>query len=280
MAVLVRKVETQRLQQMKMLARPGHRYIEEPALLIDLLGSAACHIRRNAAVDEVENEDHVPFLPLGRMNGRQDQIVLVELRAAGFGAAGIGRVQCQLSQKALAGGVAGGDLLKLVEVSGARRRIIVEALKLLLIPFAHQPELPAPRGADIAQPLDHAAEPRPRHGCGGRRRELRERRGDKPRLCVPLDDVARGARADAGLQLKRAVAGDRIAGVLCPAQDCEDILDMSGFEELEPAIFDERDVAPPKLDLKKVAVMSGGSGASRWWKLGWRLRWPWVKRPG
>jgi hypothetical protein len=31
MAVLVRKVETQRLQQVKMLARPSHRYIEEPA---------------------------------------------------------------------------------------------------------------------------------------------------------------------------------------------------------------------------------------------------------
>ena len=69
-AVLVRKVETQRLQQVKMLARPSHRYIEEPALLVDLLGLGACHIRRNTAVDEVENKDPVPFLPLGRMNGQ------------------------------------------------------------------------------------------------------------------------------------------------------------------------------------------------------------------
>ena len=88
MSVLVRKVEAQRLQQMKMLARSGYRHIKKPALLVDLFGFAACHIRRNTAVDEVENEDRVPFLPLGRMNGRQDQIVLVELRAAGFGAAG------------------------------------------------------------------------------------------------------------------------------------------------------------------------------------------------
>ena len=102
MTVLVRKVETQRLQQMKMLARPGHRHIEEPPLLVDLLEFASCHVGRNAAVDEVENKDRVPFLPLGRMNGRQDQIVFVELRAAGFGAAGIGRVQCQLGQKTLA----------------------------------------------------------------------------------------------------------------------------------------------------------------------------------
>jgi hypothetical protein len=39
------------------------------------------------------------------LNGRQDQIVFVELRAAGLGAAGIGRVQCQL--------VTGGNLLGL-----------------------------------------------------------------------------------------------------------------------------------------------------------------------
>src|SRR5271165_6638050 len=49
MAVLMRKVELPRLQQMKMLARPGHRHIEEPALLVDLLGFAACHIRRDIA---------------------------------------------------------------------------------------------------------------------------------------------------------------------------------------------------------------------------------------
>jgi hypothetical protein len=32
---------------------------------------------------------------------------------------------------------------------------------------------------------------------------------------------------------------------------------MRSFEEFEPAIFDERDIAPPKLDLEKIAVMSG-----------------------
>ena len=74
MAVLVRKVEAQRLQQMKMLARSCHRHIEKPALLVDLLEFAACQIRRNAAVDEVENKDRVPFLSLRRMNGRQDHL--------------------------------------------------------------------------------------------------------------------------------------------------------------------------------------------------------------
>ena len=49
---------------------------------------------------------------------------LVELRAAGLGAAGVGRVQCQLGQKTLAGGIAGGDLLELGRIPGARGRIM------------------------------------------------------------------------------------------------------------------------------------------------------------
>ena len=32
---------------------------------------------------------------------------------------------------------------------------------------------------------------------------------------------------------------------------------MGGFEKFEPAIFNKRDIAPPKLDLEQVAVMSG-----------------------
>src|ERR1700738_4398855 len=59
------------------------------------------------------------------------------------------------------------------------------------------------------------------------------------------------------MQLKRAEPGARTAGVLRPAQDREHILDMGGFEKFEPTIFNERDIAPPKLDLEKVAVMSG-----------------------
>jgi hypothetical protein len=66
MAVLVRKVETQRLQQMQMLACPGHRHIKKSALLVDLFRFAACHIRRNTAVDEVENKDRVGTVKLRR----------------------------------------------------------------------------------------------------------------------------------------------------------------------------------------------------------------------
>src|ERR1700694_5441837 len=72
----------------------------------------------------------------------------------------------------------------------------------------------------------------------------------------PVDEVARGCRADAGMQLKRAEPGDRIARVLCPAQDREHILDMGGFKKFEPAIFKKRDTATTKLDLQQGAGMT------------------------
>ena len=56
------------------------------------------------------------------MNGRQDQIGFVELRAAGFGASGIGRVQCQLGKKTLASDVTGGNLLGCQECSSRGTR--------------------------------------------------------------------------------------------------------------------------------------------------------------
>jgi hypothetical protein len=53
------------------------------------------------------------------MDRRQDQIILVEFRTAGFGAGRIGRVERQFGEKALAARVTRGDLFELVEVTGA-----------------------------------------------------------------------------------------------------------------------------------------------------------------
>jgi hypothetical protein len=49
MAVPVRKVETQRLQQMQMLAYPGHRHIEEPGWFLQAQRRGADRRRAIAA---------------------------------------------------------------------------------------------------------------------------------------------------------------------------------------------------------------------------------------
>jgi hypothetical protein len=72
MPMLMRAIETRWLHEMQMLPGARHRHVEEPALLVDLIGLAGCHVRWNASIHEIENKDCVPFLSLGGMNGRQD----------------------------------------------------------------------------------------------------------------------------------------------------------------------------------------------------------------
>src|SRR5215831_6764910 len=118
-AMLVGAEEPQRLNQMQMLLGTGHGDIQQAALFVDLRWLVGGHIRGDAAINEVQHVNSVPFLPLGRMDCRQDQIILVELKTAGVGAARIGRVECHLGEEAFAARVTHGNLFELVEVCGA-----------------------------------------------------------------------------------------------------------------------------------------------------------------
>ena len=64
-------------------------------------------------------------------------------------------------------------------------------------------------------------------------------------------------RPDAGQQLDDAEAGDAIARVFGKAQQRQHVLDVRGFEEFQPAEFDERDVAAGQFDLERTAVVRG-----------------------
>jgi len=66
----------------------------------DLLTGSYRHVRRDAAIDHVEDEHSVPLLPLGRMDRRKDEMVLVEMRRHRLGARGLRRIQGQLAEKA------------------------------------------------------------------------------------------------------------------------------------------------------------------------------------
>ena len=117
--MLVGAEEPQRLNQMEMLLGTGHGDIKQTALFLGLRRIAGGHVRGDAAIDEVQHVDRIPFLTLGRMDRRQDQIILVEPGAAGFRAGRVGRVERHFGEKAFAVWVAHGDLFELVEVSGA-----------------------------------------------------------------------------------------------------------------------------------------------------------------
>ena len=69
--------------------------------------------------------------------------------------------------------------------------------------------------------------------------------------------AARRAGADAGQQLQDPEGGHAVARVLGQAQEREQILDVRRLDELQAAELDERDVAPPELQLEPGAVMPG-----------------------
>jgi hypothetical protein len=56
----------------------GHGDIKQTALFLDLRRIAGGQIRGDATIDEIQHVDRIPFLTLGRMDRRQDQIILVE----------------------------------------------------------------------------------------------------------------------------------------------------------------------------------------------------------
>ena len=110
---------------------------------------AGAEIGRNAAVDDVQHEDRLPFLALGGMDRREDQIVLVEQRHAGLVAGGVGRIERQLGQEALARRIAGGDLLELEQIGAARLGVLVDALEMRLVPEPRAFELGRPAGTAV-----------------------------------------------------------------------------------------------------------------------------------
>ena len=75
-------IEALRHDQMQMILGAGHGDVEQPPLFLDLGAGAGREIGRDAAVDAVEQKDRVPFLALGRVDGRKDQIILIEQRRA------------------------------------------------------------------------------------------------------------------------------------------------------------------------------------------------------
>src|SRR5215472_5752668 len=134
-----------------MLPGARHRDVKKAPFFLDLLTGTYRHVRRDAAIDHVEDEYRVPLLPLGGMDRRKNEVVLVEVRRCCLGAGGLRRIEGQLAEKASAGRVSPGDLLELVEIAGARADIVVQAFEMRLIPPANQIDLSLP-DCFLAQP--------------------------------------------------------------------------------------------------------------------------------
>ena len=188
------------------------------------------------------------------MDGREDQIVLVEQRHAGLVAGRIRRIERQFGQEAFAGGIAAGDLFELDQIGAAGLGILVNAVEMRFVP--------EPRALEIGRPFRIS-----RRSPIGLRRKLVQsspaRGGDGSWQSAAIGSAASAmwsstrcaeAGPTPGHQMHQPEAGDAVARVLDKPQQRQHVLDVRGIEELQPAEFDERNVAPGEFDFERSAV--------------------------
>src|SRR4051794_41628060 len=95
------------------------------------------------------------------MDGRENEIILVEQRRSGFIRRRRRRIEREVGQELLACAIARGDLFELREIRRTRRRIVVQAFEVRLIPAAHLLKLGRPRRGAAEQRLEQRDEPFP-----------------------------------------------------------------------------------------------------------------------
>ena len=226
--------EALRRDQVQAVLCPRHRDIEQPALLLDLIALADRKVARDAAIDGIKHEHLRPFLALGRMDRRQDQIILVEMRRTGLVAGGVRRIKCQIGEKTLARRIAGRDLLELQEVSAAGGRVLVQALEMLARTTAAPVQdrqassiWPAIRRRARQSPAS------PHRPAPARGRNWSPRDGSSAR-CIASMALAAADGPMPGMSCITRKAATRSFGVFGKPQQGQDILHMGRIQELQP----------------------------------------------
>ncbi|MNY13187.1 hypothetical protein D3C86_1463070 [compost metagenome] len=219
-------VEALRHHDVEVVLGARHRHIEQPAFFLDLFRGARGEVGRHAAIHRIEHVDRLPLLALGRMDRRQDQVVLVARGHAGFIAGRARRIERQFGQEALARGIGGRDPLDLLEIGLPRGGIVVNALQMRQVPRHHLLELRWPRRGRRHQPARQGDQLGPGRRGGGRGLEGFQRQKRLGGRFQPPQHARGGFRAHAGQQLQGAEAGHAVARILQPAHHGHHVLDV------------------------------------------------------
>src|SRR6516225_5791441 len=191
------------------------------------------------------------------MNGRKNQIVLVEVWHASLVAGGVRRVEREFGQKSFAARGAGRDLRKLYEVALADGGILVDALKMRRVPAADEIEFGGPARRLPVHKAYGANKGRPILRCGRRWCEFAQPAHWVALLGHSVEDAGGRGRPGAGQKLDHAKSRDAVARVFSPAQECEHVFDVRGFKKLQTAEPHEWNVAPSQFHLEQAAVIGG-----------------------
>ena len=110
---------------MQLPPRPGHRHVQEPALLVDRVLRAGRHVGREVAVVQRQHVHGLPLEALGRVDRGEHQVILVEMRRTGQVGTRLRRIEHQLADETpqLHARLArrGNELVKVLQAQGAVR---------------------------------------------------------------------------------------------------------------------------------------------------------------
>src|SRR6267143_3472511 len=231
------RIAPMRLYQDKLIPRAGHRDVEQAPLLFDLLLAPRGHVRRNTAVHDVQHDHGLPFLSLRRMDGRKDQVLLIDQWISCQVTQSFGWIESQVAQKGFSCLVIVAEVFEGLEVGEAYCGSLIQPFELWLVPLSNHAELTGPLGG-LPQSVHQGAKAR-RNGS------------------APVEDSACVRRPNSWQQLEHSESRDVVARILGPPQDAEYILDVGRLQKLEPPVLHERDVAAAELDFEQVGVVGG-----------------------
>src|SRR3984893_15342570 len=158
--------------EMQTVFRAGHRDIKQPTLLLDFRCGAGAEIGRDTAIYHIEDKYRLPLLPLRGMDGRQNQIILIEQRNARLITGRVRRIERQLRQEPFAGRITRRDLLKLHEISLPQGGVLVHAFQMRVVPAPRMLDLRGPTRAAGVNVLESGNEGRPVLARSGGRRDI------------------------------------------------------------------------------------------------------------
>src|SRR5579863_1411842 len=136
--------EALRHDDIEMVARPRHGDVKEPPFLFDLRARSGRQIGWHAAVDGIQDMDRLPLLPFRRMDGGEDEIILIEQWRPGAVAGRLGRIERELGEEALPARIGCGDLHELMQIRLPQAGVLVDAIEMRLIPAAREIEFGGP----------------------------------------------------------------------------------------------------------------------------------------
>jgi hypothetical protein len=165
-----------------------------------------------AAVNDIQHEDGFPLLPFGRMNRREDQIVLIQHRHPCLIARGIRRVERQLGQEASPRWITCGNFLEPQQVGLANGRIFMKAFEMRLIPATCMADLGGPAGIARTNGLERSHERIPAITRPRRCRDIGQSSQRIGSIGHDVEDALRRRRSHARQQLHDTKARDPVAG--------------------------------------------------------------------